>query len=116
MNQIKEKLKQLGGSKPSAWREKALQRRDNREWLRKSQAIAARVLESLRSQSITQKQLAEKMQISPQQVSKILQGQENLTLQTIAQLEAALGITLVYVLDITESVKTGQTKAASKAL
>ena len=112
MNQIKDALKQLGGNKPSAWKEKALQRRDNKEWLKKSQAISARILEILRSQGITQKQLAERMQISPQQVHKILQGQENLTLQTVTQLEAALGVTLIYVLDITPSAKTESVASA----
>jgi plasmid maintenance system antidote protein VapI len=35
------------------------------------------------------------MNISPQQISKIVKGQENLTLETISNLEIALGIQII---------------------
>jgi plasmid maintenance system antidote protein VapI len=41
-----------------------------------------------------QKELAEAMDVSPQQVSKIVKGKQNLKLETISKLEAALGIKL----------------------
>lgn len=70
-------------------------RQANRAWLRKSQAIAVKILSTLRNQGISQKDLAVKMGVSPQMVNKILKGSENLTLETISKIEAALGIHLI---------------------
>jgi transcriptional regulator with XRE-family HTH domain len=100
---LKEKLNALKGENPSGWRDKALYRKNNREWLQRSQAIAVRILEALRNQSLSQKALAEKLQVTPQQISKILKGEENLTLQTITQIETALGIKLIYLISITHT-------------
>jgi len=95
MNNLKDKLSKLASDQPSEWKAKAQYRRENREWLKKSAAIAIRVLDALKAQSISQKQLAERMHISPQQISKIVKGQENLTLETISNLENALGIQII---------------------
>jgi len=95
MNELFEKLKKLESDIPSTWLADAKYRRDNRHWLRKSAIIALKVLKALREQNITQKDLAEKMKVSPQQISKIVKGQENLTLETIANLEIALGIKII---------------------
>ncbi|SRR5258708_63968 len=95
MNNLKEKLSNLASDQPSDWKAKAKYRRENREWLKKSAAIAVRVLDALKSQNLSQKDLAERMSISPQQISKIIKGQENLTLETISNLEIALGIQII---------------------
>jgi len=79
------------------WLEKARYRRANRGWLRKSQKIAIRVLSVLDEKDMQQKELAEAMEVSPQQVSKIVKGKQNLTLQTISKLEQVLGISLIEV-------------------
>jgi plasmid maintenance system antidote protein VapI len=39
------------------------------------------------------------MNISPQQISKIVKGQENMTLETISNLEIALGIQIIEEVD-----------------
>jgi transcriptional regulator with XRE-family HTH domain len=70
-------------------------RQANRAWLRKSQAIAIKILSTLRTHGISQKELAEKMGVSPQMVNKIVKGSENLTLETISKIEVALGIHLI---------------------
>ena len=95
MNNLKEKLSALAADQPSDWKAKAQYRRENREWLKKSAAIAVRVLEALKAQKLSQKELAQRMNISPQQINKIVQGQENLTLETITNLEMALGIQII---------------------
>jgi ribosome-binding protein aMBF1 (putative translation factor) len=95
MNNLKEKLSKLASDHPSEWKAKAKYRRENREWLKKSAAIAVRVLDALKAQNLSQKELAERMNISPQQISKIVKGQENLTLETISNLEIALGIQIM---------------------
>jgi transcriptional regulator with XRE-family HTH domain len=45
---------------------------------------------------MTQKILAERMGCSQQYVSKILKGRENLSLETLAKIEDALNLRLVY--------------------
>lgn len=95
MNNLKEKLSNLASDQPSDWKAKAKYRRENREWLKKSAAIAVQVLDALKAQSLSQKELAERMKVSPQQISKIIKGQENLTLETISNLESALGIEII---------------------
>jgi plasmid maintenance system antidote protein VapI len=67
----------------------------NAEWLKKSGAIALRVLMALKEKNMSQKTLAEIMNVSPQQVNKIVKGSENLTLETISKLEQALDIDLI---------------------
>ena len=93
-----EKLEQISAPAPSDWREKAQWRKDNCDWLRKSGRIAVAVLEAIAANSdMSQAKLAEKMGVTKQYISKIVKGQENLSLQTICKLESALGITLVEV-------------------
>lgn len=72
-------------------------RRANRKWLRKSQSIALRILDVLDERGMQQKNLAKVMGVSPQQISKIVKGKQNLTLETIAKLEAVLDIQLIEV-------------------
>lgn len=93
-----EKLKQISEPAPSNWREQAQWRKDNRDWLRKSGRIAVAVLAAIDADpDMSQTLLAEKMGVTKQYISKIVKGQENLSLQTICKLESALGITLVEV-------------------
>ena len=77
------------------WREKAQWRRENRRWLRYSGFIALMVMNRLDELKLSQKELAEKMNCSPQYVSKLLKGSENLTLDTISKLEECLNLDLV---------------------
>src|SRR5882762_4152716 len=95
MNNLKEKLSNLSSAQSSDWKAKAKFRRENREWLKKSAAIALCILDALKIQNLSQKELAERMNISPQQINKIVKGHENLTLETISNLEIALGIQII---------------------
>ncbi len=81
---------------PSKWREDAEWRRDNWSWLRHSQRIAVKVLVHMKQEGLTQKALAERMNCTQQYVSKILKGKENMSLDILSKLEAALGIRLIY--------------------
>ncbi len=95
MEDLNEKLSRLASGQPSDWMEQAKYRRENRVWLRRSAAIAIRILDALQAQNLTQKELAERLNVSPQQVNKIVQGHENLTLETISNLEVVLGIQII---------------------
>ncbi len=95
MSEIRKKLGELSKGESSEWGEKAQWRRENRAWLKKSQAIAFEVLEALDEKKLTQKKLADLMNVTPQYVNNIVKGHENLTLETIAKLEKALGVELM---------------------
>src|SRR6478736_4507698 len=74
--------------------ERNRERIKNREVLRESQRIAIKVLARLDELNLSQKDLADKMNVSPQHVSKIVSGKENFTLETLIKLESILGIIL----------------------
>lgn len=97
---LKEKLAKLVSTEPSGWMEEAIERAENRAWLKRSQSIAIKVLRSLREKGLSQKELAAVLSVSPQQVNKIVKGGENLTLETISKLENALGIQLIEVVSV----------------
>ena len=78
------------------WRTKAEERRANQNWLRYAQFIALKVLNRLEETGTSQKELAEMMNCSQQYISKILKGNENLTLETISKLESVLDIDLIH--------------------
>ena len=96
MSNLKDKLSRLAADRPSDWKAKAQYRRENRQWLKKAAAIAEQVLDALTTKNITQKELAERMSFSSEQISKIVKGQENLTLEMIAKLEVALDIRITF--------------------
>ena len=95
-NATVEKLKSYASPTPSKWREEAEERLANKSWLRYSQMIAMKMLDKMEAVGMTQKMLAERMGCSQQYVSKILKGRENLSLETLAKIEDALNLRLVY--------------------
>lgn len=66
-------------------------------WTFRSSAIAERILMALKARKMMQKELADLIGFRPQQISRILRGNVNLTIKTIAKLEVALGIRLLEV-------------------
>ena len=80
---------------PSTWREEAEWRRDNWSWLQYSQKIAVKILLRMKQTELTQQALAERMNCTQQYVSKILKGNENLSLDTLSKLEEVLGMNLL---------------------
>ncbi|MGI5914644.1 MAG: helix-turn-helix domain-containing protein [Bacteroidales bacterium] len=96
-----ENFRKLISNEKSGWLEKAKQRKDNKVWTNRSTQIAVRILRAIREQKtvngMTQAKLAEEMGVSAQYINKIVKGQENLTLKTIANIEKCLGIVLIEV-------------------
>ena len=64
----------------------------NRAMLRESQRIAMKVLMKLDELGWSQKELAKRMEVSPQQITKIVSGKENLTIETQVKLQTILDI------------------------
>lgn len=78
------------------WREHAQWLRENRHWLRYSGFIALKVMKRIEELGISQKELAEKLGCSPQYISRLLKGTENLTLETISKLEDCLQMDIIH--------------------
>ena len=92
---LNSKLEKLTSSSPSNWKKKAKDRLANKSWLKHSRKIAVKINIFLKENKIKQKELAELLGVSPQQVSKIIKGKENLTLETISKIENVLKIQLL---------------------
>ncbi len=91
----KEKFLSLVSDKETPTAKKSRERIKNRAMLRESQRIAIKVLKKLDVLGWSQKLLAEKLGVSPQQVNKIVSGKENLTIETQIRLQEALDIPIL---------------------
>jgi plasmid maintenance system antidote protein VapI len=88
----KEKFLALVSEQDSRTMERNRERIRNRAMLRESQQIALKVLMKLDELGWTQKDLAKAMEVSPQQITKIISGKENLTIETQIKLQNILDI------------------------
>ena len=78
------------------WAKAVEDRKENRIWLNHSANIAVRVLSAIEDiEGMNQRKLADIMGVTPQQISKIVKGKENFTLETIAKLSHALNVELI---------------------
>ena len=69
---------------------------ENKKWLSYSSNIALRVLAALgENEHMTNESLAQMIGVSTEYLNKILKGQENLSLETIAKLSEALNVELI---------------------
>ena len=91
----KEKLKTLVSKEKTDTFQKNKVRIINREMLRESQQIAMKVLLKLEELGWIQKDLAREMQVSPQQITKIVSGKQNLTIETQVKLQNILKIPIL---------------------
>ena len=95
MKTQKEKFKSLVSKEATTTVKRNRERIKNRARLRESQQIALKVLTKLDDIGWTQKRLAEEMGVSPQQITKIVKGRENLTLETQIKLQNILDIPIL---------------------
>jgi len=91
----KENFKKLVKGSDRSTFAKNRERIKNRSRLRESQGIALKVLEKLDELDWTQRRLAEELGVSPQQITKIVRGKENLTLETQVKLQEVLDIPIL---------------------
>lgn len=85
------KLKQFVVDDHSKWEDITHWHEESKDFIKKSTIVSIRILSILRRRGITQIELAERMCVSPQMVSKIIKGRENITLATLEKIENALG-------------------------
>lgn len=88
----KEKFLALVSAENDGTLEKNSDRVKNRAMLRESQLIAMKVLMKLDELGWSQRELAKRMDVSPQQITKIVSGKENLTIETQIKLQTILDI------------------------
>lgn len=96
-NNIEKKLEKLISKEKGSWLEDAQFRVENRKWLKRSQTVAITIIRTIRAEGLSQKDFADRMGISAQQVNKWLKGRQNFTFETIAKIEEALNIELMSV-------------------
>ncbi len=91
----KEKFLALVSEEKTNTIEKNTLRIKNREMLRESQQIAIKVMKKLDQLGWSQKILAQKLGVRPQQITKIISGKENLTIETQIKLQNILEIPIL---------------------
>ena len=86
------RLSRYQSTTPSIWREKeeVTRRAQEAGWLPYSRKIAIKVAIATKRKNLSRVDLATRMGRSPQYVSRLLKGEENLSLETICKLENAL--------------------------
>lgn len=72
--------------------EEANRRKENAGWLRWSRQMAVALIGYMQDNGLKRADLAAKLGVSPQYVSKLLSGTENLSFKSIANIEEKLGI------------------------
>jgi len=92
-----ERLQEIAKPRNERAQRRSRERRENRAWLTYSQDIALVLHYYMRVNEMTQRELADKMDVSPVYVVKLLKGGENLTLETICKLQDVLGENLINV-------------------
>lgn len=92
-------MDRLAQGNKSNWAEKAQWRKDNEHWLKRSAKLAMKILLRLKECGMTQKELAERMGVSAQYISKLLKGNENMSLETIGRIESLLDMQLLEIVD-----------------
>ena len=78
--------------KPSTFAEDAKWREENEVWLKWSQSIALSIVDYMQANSLSRTDIAAKLGVSPQYVSRILSGNTNFSFKSIAEIEKKLGI------------------------
>ena len=67
-------------------------RRDNASWLKRSRRVAYAIMDYMQENQFSRNDIAEKLGVSPQYISKILSGKANFSFKTISEIEEGLGI------------------------
>ena len=77
---------------PSRFVEEANWRKENAGWLRWSRQLATTLIGYMQDNGLKRADLADRLGVSPQYVSRLLSGTENLSFKSIANIEEKLGI------------------------
>ena len=94
---IIDRLSRYQSDEPSEWRveEERIRHAKSRGWLQYSRKIAIKVAVAMKQQGLSRQDVADRMGCTPQYISRLLKGEENLSLETISKLEDALNIAIL---------------------
>ncbi len=101
MGRVIDFLKTNESITPSHFVENAKWRQENRVWLNWSRSIALLLIEYMEANGLNRNGLAERLQVSPQYVSKLLSGKVYFSFKSVAELEDKLGLKLMNILEAT---------------
>ncbi len=68
---------------------------ENADWLQLSATIALKIRKLLRQQGMTQVEFADRLGVTPPQVSKLLSGKINFELKTLVNIQHAIGQSII---------------------
>lgn len=85
---------------PSQFVADAQWRKENESWLRWSRQLAAVLIGYMQDNKLKRAELAQRLDVSPQYVSRLLSGNENLSFKSIAHIEERLGLNCMSLLAI----------------
>ena len=85
---------------PSRFVEEAVWRKENASWLRWSRQLAVTLIGYMQHNGLKRADLAARLGVSPQYVSKLLSGTENLSFKSIANIEDKLGISCLVMVNV----------------
>lgn len=78
--------------KPSNFTKDAKWRQENEVWLKWSRGVAMSIVDYMQENGLSRSDIAAKLGVSPQYVSRILSGNTNFSFKSIAEIEGKLGI------------------------
>jgi ribosome-binding protein aMBF1 (putative translation factor) len=79
----------------SKWIEIAKWNEEHADALEDYMIIAQRILKTLKEKKMTQRELAKQLDVTPQALTRIMKGRQNLSLNKVRKIERVLGITLM---------------------
>ena len=77
---------------PSTFTDDSKWRQENEVWLKWSRGIALSIVDYMQENGLSRSDIANKLGVSPQYVSRILSGSTNFSLKSIAEIERKLSI------------------------
>lgn len=78
--------------------------------------IAMRISSALKEKKMTQKDLAEQLGVSPQALTRMMKGRQNLTLNKVRQIEKVLGISMMTIEKVEEEQMPTEAEMKSATL
>lgn len=67
-------------------------RQENASWLKRSRSVALAIIDFMQENHLSRNDIAERLGVSPQYVSRILSGKVNFSFKSIAEIKERLGV------------------------
>ena len=67
-------------------------RREYETWLKRSRSVALAIIDCMQDNGLSRNDVAVRLAVSPQYVSKILSGKVNFSFKSVAEIEDRLGV------------------------